>query len=107
MHTTVYSGAILGIDGEPVEVEVDIARGIPCFSIVGLPNTAVRESHERVTAALKNAGSEFPLQRITVNLAPADIKKEGSAFASSQCFSTSRISGIRVSATYRPPNIPK
>ena len=80
MHTTVYSGAILGIDGLVVEVEVDIARGIPCFSIVGLPNTAVRESRERVTAALKNAGWEFPLQRITVNLAPADIKKEGAAF---------------------------
>ncbi|MDH3199141.1 MAG: YifB family Mg chelatase-like AAA ATPase [Candidatus Krumholzibacteria bacterium] len=80
MHTTVYSGAILGIDGLAVEVEVDIARGIPCFSIVGLPNTAVRESRERVTAALKNAGWEFPLKRITVNLAPADIKKEGAAF---------------------------
>jgi quercetin dioxygenase-like cupin family protein len=63
-----------------VEVEVDIARGIPCFSIVGLPNTAVRESRERVTAALKNSGWEFPLERITVNLAPADIKKDGTGF---------------------------
>ena len=80
MHTTVFSGAILGIDGLTVEVEVDIARGIPNFSIVGLPNTAVRESRERVTAAIKNTGLEFPLERITVNLAPADIKKEGAAF---------------------------
>ena len=80
MHTTVFSGAILGVDGLTVEVEVDIARGIPTFSIVGLPNTAVRESRERVTAAIKNTGLEFPLQRITVNLAPADIKKEGAAF---------------------------
>ena len=53
MHTQVHSGAVLGVDGLVVEVEVDIARGIPCFSIVGLPNTAVRESRERVTAALK------------------------------------------------------
>ncbi len=80
MHTTVFSGAILGVDGLTVEVEVDIARGIPSFSIVGLPNTAVRESRERVTAAIKNTGLEFPLERITVNLAPADIKKEGAAF---------------------------
>jgi magnesium chelatase family protein len=80
VHTTVFSGAILGVDGLTVEVEVDIARGIPAFSIVGLPNTAVRESRERVTAAIKNTGLEFPLERITVNLAPADIKKEGAAF---------------------------
>jgi magnesium chelatase family protein len=80
VHTTVFSGAILGVDGLTVEVEVDIARGIPTFSIVGLPNTAVRESRERVTAAIKNTGLEFPLERITVNLAPADIKKEGAAF---------------------------
>jgi len=80
VHTTVFSGAILGVDGLTVEVEVDIARGIPTFSIVGLPNTSVRESRERVTAAIKNTGLEFPLQRITVNLAPADIKKEGAAF---------------------------
>lgn len=80
MHTTVFSGAIVGIDGLVVETEVDISRGIPTFSIVGLPNTAVRESRERVTAAIKNSGWDFPLERITVNLAPADVKKEGSAF---------------------------
>jgi magnesium chelatase family protein len=80
MHTTIFSGAIVGVEGLVVEAEVDIARGIPAFSIVGLPNTAVRESRERVTAAVKNCGWEFPLERITVNLAPADVKKEGSAF---------------------------
>ena len=80
MHATVFSGSIIGIDGLTVEVEVDLARGIPMFSIVGLPSTAVRESRERVTAAIKNAGLEFPLERITVNLAPADIKKEGAVF---------------------------
>ncbi|MEJ2721168.1 MAG: YifB family Mg chelatase-like AAA ATPase [bacterium] len=80
MHATVFSGSILGVEGLTVEVEVDIARGIPAFSIVGLPNAEVRESRERVTAAIKNTGIEFPLERITVNLAPADIKKEGAAF---------------------------
>jgi magnesium chelatase family protein len=80
MHTTIFSGTIVGIDGLCVEVEVDISRGIPCFSLVGLPNTAVRESRERVTASIKNSGWDFPLERITVNLAPADIKKEGAAF---------------------------
>jgi magnesium chelatase family protein len=78
MHTTVYSGAIVGIDGLVVEVEVDIARGIPAFSVVGLPNASVREARERVTAAIKNSGCHFPLERITCNLAPADVKKEGS-----------------------------
>jgi len=80
VHTQTYSGAILGVQGLVVEVEVDIARGIPCFSIVGMPTTAVRESRERTTAALKNSGWDFPLERITVNLAPADIRKEGAAF---------------------------
>lgn len=80
MHTTVFSGAIVGIQGLVVEVEVDIARGIPAFSVVGLPNAAVRESRERVTAAIKNTGRTFPLERITVNLAPADVKKEGAAY---------------------------
>jgi magnesium chelatase family protein len=80
VHATVFSGSIFGVDGLTVEVEVDLSRGIPSFSIVGLPNTAVRESRERVTAAIKNSGLDFPLERITVNLAPADIKKEGAAF---------------------------
>jgi magnesium chelatase family protein len=80
MHTTVFSGAVVGVSGLVVETEIDISRGIPSFSIVGLPNTAVRESRERVTAAIKNSGWEFPLERITVNLAPADIKKEGAAY---------------------------
>jgi len=79
VHTTVYSGAIVGIEGLVVEVEVDIARGIPAFSVVGLPNAAVREARERVTSAIKNSGCHFPLERITCNLAPADVKKEGSA----------------------------
>ncbi len=80
MLAKVLSSAVIGIDAYVVEVEVDIARGLPSFSTVGLPEGAVRESKERVKAAVKNSGYHFPSDRITVNLAPADIKKEGSAF---------------------------
>ncbi|AGB40611.1 Mg chelatase-related protein [Halobacteroides halobius DSM 5150] len=74
------SNAVLGIEGYLVEVEVDLSQGLPAFNIVGLPDTAVREAKERVKAAIKNSGFEFPVKRITVNLAPADIKKQGPAF---------------------------
>jgi len=74
------SAALLGIDAYLVEVEVDLSNGLPSFATVGLPQGAVKEGRERVTAALVNAGFEFPLRRITVNLAPADVRKEGSAF---------------------------
>ena len=80
MLATVYSSSVIGIDAYIVEVEVDISRGLPSFATVGLPEGAVRESKERVKAALKNSGYHFPTDRITVNLAPADIKKEGSGF---------------------------
>jgi magnesium chelatase family protein len=76
----IRSAAVLGIDAYPVEVEVDITNGLPTFSTVGLPHGAVKEGRERVSAALANAGFSFPLRRITVNLAPADIRKDGSAF---------------------------
>jgi magnesium chelatase family protein len=77
----VLSASIIGIDAHPVEVEVDItSRGLPHFSMVGLPDTAVKESKDRVRAALKNIGFAFPLKQVTVNLAPADLKKEGSSF---------------------------
>ncbi len=69
-----------GLDGIPVEVETDVNKGIPSYDMVGLPDTAVKESKERVRSALKNSGLLFPLHRITVNFAPADIKKEGAAF---------------------------
>ena len=68
----VRSVAFRGIEGIPVDVEVDIGSGLPAFNIVGLPDTAVQEARERVRAAIKNAGFEFPLRRITVNLAPAE-----------------------------------
>ena len=80
MLSRVLSSAVFGIDAYVVEVEVDIALGLPAFATVGLPEGAVKESKDRVKAAVKNCGYEFPSRRITVNLAPADIKKEGAAF---------------------------
>ena len=80
MLAKILSSAVIGIDAYIVEVEVDISKGLPTFATVGLPEGAVRESKERVKAAIKNSGYHFPSDRITVNLAPADIKKEGSAF---------------------------
>ena len=80
MLSKVLSSAVVGIESYSVEVEVDIANGLPAFSIVGLPDTACRESQDRVRAAIKNSGFPFPSKRITVNLAPADIKKEGSGY---------------------------
>jgi magnesium chelatase family protein len=80
MLAKVLSSAVIGIDAYIVEVEVDISQGLPSFATVGLPEGAVRESKERVKASIKNSGYSFPADRITVNLAPADVKKEGSAF---------------------------
>lgn len=80
MFTKVFSGATYGIDAYCVEVETFSEKNVPSFQIVGLPDNAVKESRERVISAIKNSGKEYPSRRITVNLAPADIKKEGSAF---------------------------
>ncbi|GCL71345.1 ATP-binding protein [Paenibacillus naphthalenovorans] len=80
MYGKVISACLHGIDGKLVDVEVDLSNGLPQMTIVGLPDSAIKESMERVRAAIKNCGFTFPLQRITVNLAPADIRKEGSAF---------------------------
>ncbi len=80
MLATLFSSSLLGIEAITVAVEVDIAPGLPQFATVGLPDGAVKESKDRVKAGLKNAGFDFPARRITVNLAPADLKKEGAAF---------------------------
>jgi magnesium chelatase family protein len=80
MLARVQSSAVYGIEAFPVEVEVDIANGLPNFSMVGLPDTACRESLDRVRAAIKNSGIVFPSKKITVNLAPAHLKKEGPGF---------------------------
>ncbi|NOK21782.1 YifB family Mg chelatase-like AAA ATPase [Corallococcus carmarthensis] len=80
MLARVRSGALMGIDAVVVECEVDMALGLPYFNVVGLPEGAARESKVRVVSALKNAGFDLPQKRITVNLAPADLRKEGAAF---------------------------
>ncbi|MDY6862172.1 MAG: YifB family Mg chelatase-like AAA ATPase [Thermodesulfobacteriota bacterium] len=80
MLAKVLSAGILGVDAYLVEVEADISPGLPAMSIVGLPEGAVRESKDRVKSAIKNSGYEFPPRRITINMAPADIKKEGTSY---------------------------
>jgi len=80
MLAKVFSSAVFGVDAYQVEVEVDLGGGLPSYTVVGLPDNAVRESKERVAAAIKNSGYYLPNKRITVNLAPADVKKEGSSF---------------------------
>ncbi|WP_110933130.1 YifB family Mg chelatase-like AAA ATPase [Paenibacillus bouchesdurhonensis] len=80
MYSKLFSACLYGIDGKLIEVEVDLSNGIPQTTVVGLPDTAVREAVERVRSAIKNCGYTFPLQRVTINLAPADLRKEGSAF---------------------------
>ena len=80
MLSKIKSFGLKGIDGYPVDVEVDISNGIPKFDIVGLADTAIKESKERVRSAIRNSAYAYPIKRITINLAPADIKKEGSIY---------------------------
>ena len=80
MLASLRTAAVYGIDACPVQVEVDVSFGLPGFTMVGLPDTSVRESRDRVRSAIRNSGFEFPAHRITVNLAPADVRKAGAAF---------------------------
>ena len=80
MLACVRTATVLGIEACPVHVEVDVSFGLPCFTMVGLPDASVRESRDRVRSAIRNSGFEFPPHRITVNLAPSDVRKEGGAF---------------------------
>ena len=80
MLAKIKSQVVIGLDAHYVDVEVDIAGGLPNFCIVGLPDVSVRESRDRVKAAIKNCGFSFPSRRVVVNLAPADIKKDGPSF---------------------------
>ena len=77
MLARVFSCAVIGLDGVTVEVEVDAGRGLPKMTIVGLPDTAVQESRERVQTAIKNSGFTYPRKPVIVNLAPASVRKEG------------------------------
>src|ERR1700761_520938 len=80
MHAKIFSATTIGVDAHSVEVEVDLSYGLVQFYIVGLPDTAIKESSKRISTALKNSGIRLPAKRITVNLAPADLKKEGTLF---------------------------
>ncbi len=97
MFTKVNTCCLQGIDGHLVTVETDVSQGLPGFEVVGLPDATVKEARERVRAAIKNCGYEFPARRLTVNLAPADIKKAGSMFdlpiAAAILFATEQVKG--------------
>ena len=80
MLSEIFSCGLLGVDGIIVNVEIDISRGLPGYSLVGLPDAGIKESKDRVFAAIKNSNYHYPMERITINLAPADLKKEGSAY---------------------------
>jgi magnesium chelatase family protein len=80
MLARVFSACLAGVEAALVRVEVDVSQGLPTFATVGLPDPAVRESRERVRTAIRNSGFAFPLERVTVNLAPADVRKEGASF---------------------------
>src|SRR5512145_453606 len=80
MLACLRSATVFGVDAVAVHVEVDVSLGIPVFTMVGLPDASVRESRDRVRAAIRNSGFEFPPRRVTVNLAPADVRKAGSSF---------------------------
>src|SRR5260370_33037417 len=80
MLAKVQSCAVIGLEGALIEVEVDLSNGLAAFNVVGLPDAAINESRERVRSAIKNSGCLFPYKRITANLAPADLRKEGPAY---------------------------
>ena len=80
MLACLRTAAVFGVDACPVRVEVDVSFGFPTFTMVGLPDASVRESRDRVRSAIRNSGFEFPAHRITVNLAPADVRKAGASF---------------------------
>ncbi|MCP3898604.1 MAG: ATP-binding protein, partial [Desulfobacteraceae bacterium] len=101
MLAKVHSSIVIGVDGQSIEVEVDISSGLPVFATVGLPDGAVRESKDRVKVAIKNSGYDFPPKRITVNLAPADIKKVGSNFDLPIAVGVLVASGVIKSSLYK------
>ena len=80
MLACVRTAAVFGIEACPIQVEVDVSHGLPMFAMVGLPDTGIRESRDRIRSAIRNSGYEFPAHRITVNLSPADMRKEGASF---------------------------
>jgi magnesium chelatase family protein len=80
MFIKVFSVSVIGMDSYPIAVEVDVSDGLPQFATVGLPDASVKESRDRIRAAIRNSGYPFPRSHVTVNLAPADLRKEGTGF---------------------------
>ena len=80
MLATIESATVIGVDACRVHVEIDVSSGFPTFQLVGLPDTSIKESRDRVRAAMRNSGYDFPVSRITINLAPGDVRKAGPAF---------------------------
>src|SRR3954469_21427987 len=80
MLSSLRSAAVIGVEALPVVVEVDVSNGMPVFTMVGLPDASVRESRDRVRSAIRNSGFSFPGHRVTVNLAPADVRKAGASY---------------------------
>src|SRR3954468_1991133 len=80
MLSSLRSAALIGVEALPVVVEVDVSFGMPIFTMVGLPDASVRDSRDRVRSAIRNSGFAFPEHRVTVNLAPADVRKAGASF---------------------------
>ena len=80
MLSQIKNSGLMGVNGVIVTVEIDVSRGLPSYALVGLPDTGIKESKDRVFSAIKNNGFQYPMERITINLAPADLKKEGPAF---------------------------
>src|SRR4051812_18591639 len=80
MLSSLRSAALIGVEALPVVVEVDVSYGMPVFNMVGLPDASVRESRDRVRSAIRNSGFTFPTHRVTVNLAPADVRKAGASY---------------------------
>ncbi|MBI4083021.1 MAG: YifB family Mg chelatase-like AAA ATPase [Candidatus Lambdaproteobacteria bacterium] len=105
MIAKTWSATVLGVEAHPIEVEVDLALGLAAFTIVGLPDGTIKESRERITAAIANSGFAFPIRRITVNLAPAEVRKIGSGFdlpiavallGAADAFDPERLAGYQV-----------
>lgn len=86
MYSKLITSMLIGLDGYKIEVEADIARGMPSFNIVGLPDASIKESKERVKSAISNSGYSFPLGRITINLAPAALKKRRISLRFINCY---------------------
>ena len=98
MYSKIKTCVLHGLNGYIIEVETDLSKGIPVFNIVGLPDVSIKESKERVRTAIKNSGYGFPLSRIIVNLAPANLKKEGSQLDLAVAIGILKASGVIINS---------